>query len=286
MMVISVTRSAQATGACAAILFSFWFQAVPSRAADAGEDAAAPATPAAPHPSRFGRVAQQLGEWNVIVGGGAMIEPEYEGSDEFKISPVPFVSATFNDWLKIDPTGVEATVYQYEALTFSAIAGYSGGRSEDDSDALKGLGDIDAGAVVGGRAALEFGAAEFFVEAEKTIGGDEGFTGKAGVEIEHALSQRLMVSAAASATFADEKHMQAYFGVDATQSANSGYAQYDPGAGVKRVDVSVAVTTAVTENWFVRGEAGVGLLLGDAADSPLVKEEIQPSGMLLIGYRF
>ncbi|TIU41759.1 MAG: MipA/OmpV family protein, partial [Mesorhizobium sp.] len=39
-------------------------------------------------------------------------------------------------------------------------------------------------------------------------------------------------------------------------------------------------------SWMVRGEAGAGVLLGDAADSPVVVEKIQPSGMLLVGYRF
>ncbi|RVC17620.1 MipA/OmpV family protein, partial [Mesorhizobium sp. M7A.F.Ca.AU.002.02.1.1] len=65
-----------------------------------------------------------------------------------------------------------------------------------------------------------------------------------------------------------------------------GLARYDAGAGLKRADFSISATYMLDENWMVRGEAGVGVLLGDAADSPVVVEKIQPSGMLLVGYRF
>lgn len=285
-MVVSFKQSTAAWSACAGVFFCFWLQAGVSQAADVtvADEVIVPAT--SPSPSRFGRVSERLADWEVVIGGGAMVEPEYEGSDKFKVSPVPYVSATFNDWLKVDPSGVEATVYSTDHLQFSGLLGYNGGRDEDDSDVLRGMGDVDAGASVGGRASFAFGPASLFVQGEKTIGGDEGFVGVAGVEVEHAVSKGLILSAGASATFADENHMQSYFGVDAQQAARSGHDRYDPGAGIKRVDFTVAATSAINENWFVRGEAGVGVLVGDAKDSPLVKDEIQPSGLLMLGYRF
>ncbi|TIM34603.1 MAG: MipA/OmpV family protein [Mesorhizobium sp.] len=112
------------------------------------------------------------------------------------------------------------------------------------------------------------------------------YEGEVGIEVNQPLSQSLMVGARASAVFADENHMQAYFGVTPEQSARSGLARYDAGAGLKRADFSVSATYLLNQNWMVRGEAGVGVLVGDAADSPIVAEKIQPSGMLLVGYRF
>nr|WP_254229253.1 MipA/OmpV family protein [Agrobacterium salinitolerans] len=35
-----------------------------------------------------------------------------------------------------------------------------------------------------------------------------------------------------------------------------------------------------------KGEAGVGFLTGDAADSPIVEEKVQPSVSLFVGYKF
>jgi outer membrane scaffolding protein for murein synthesis (MipA/OmpV family) len=239
-----------------------------------------------PEPSRFGRIEQKLADWHVVLGGGAIIAPKYEGSDEFKIIPVPFVTATFRDTVTIDPTGADIAVYDHGPFALSARLGYEMGRKEDDSNHLRGLGDVDMGATVGAKAAMKFGPAEIFAQLDKTIGGSDGLLGTVGIEVTQPLSQSLMIGASASVIFADENHMQAYFGVTPEQAARSGLARYDAGAGLKRADFSVSATYMLNENWMVRGQAGVGILVGDAADSPIVVDKIQPSGMLLVGYRF
>lgn len=230
-------------------------------------------------------VGQKLAEWKVVLGGGAMIAPKYEGSDEFDIQPIPFITATFGERVKIDPRGISVNVYSIGNLNFSGQLGYDIGRKEDDSEHLRGLGDIDMGGVVGGMVAYEVGPAEFYASVSRNIGGSEGLEAKIGVDLAHNIDQ-FRFSAGVSATWADETYMQTYFGVTAAQSAASGLAQYDIGAGFKRVDLDLAITYAVTEHWLVRGQVGVGYLLGDAADSPIVQEAFQPSGMLTLGYRF
>lgn len=79
--------------------------------------------------------------------------------------------------------------------------------------------------------------------------------------------------------------MASYFGVTSEQSARSGLRQYDAGAGLKRFDVDASFTYMATENWLIRGQAGVGFLTGDAADSPVVQDDVQPSAMLMVGYK-
>lgn len=242
--------------------------------------------PPPPAPSRFGRFEQKLADWHVVLGGGAIIVPKYEGSSEFKVMPVPFITATFLDTVTIDPTGANIAVYEQGPFELSARLGYEMGRKEGDSDHLHGLGNVDMGATVGAKAAVKFGPAEIFAQVDKTVGGSEGLLGKIGIEVTQPLSQSLIIGASASGVFADENYMQAYFGVTPEQSARSGLARYDAGAGLKRADFSISATYMLNEDWMVRGEAGVGVLLGDAADSPVVVDKVQPSGMLLVGYRF
>ena len=239
-----------------------------------------------PDVSRFGRFEQKLANWHVVLGGGAIIVPKYEGSDEFKVMPVPFVTATFLDVVTINPSGASVAVYEQGPFELSARLGYEMGRKEDDADRRRGLGDIDMGAKVGVKAAVKFGPAEIFAQVDKTIGGSDGLQGEVGIEVSRPLTESLIVGASASAVFADENYMQAYFGVTPEQSARSGLARYDAGAGLKRADFSISATYMLDANWMVRGEAGVGILLGDAADSPIVVDKVQPSGMLLVGYRF
>lgn len=238
-----------------------------------------------PSADRLAFIGQKLAEWKVVLGGGAMIAPKYEGSDEFDIQPIPFVTATFGELVKVDPRGVSVSLYDAGNFSFSGQIGYETGRSEDDSDHLRGLGDVDAGGVVGGTVTYGMGPAEFYASLSRTIGGSEGLQAKFGVDLSHDID-RFRFSAGVSATWADENYMEAYFGVTAAQSAASGLAQYDIGAGFKRVDLDLAVTYMASEHWLVRGQVGVGYLLGDAADSPIVQEAFQPSAMLAIGYRF
>ena len=234
---------------------------------------------------RLAFVNQKLSEWKVVLGGGALIAPKYEGSDEFDIQPIPFITATFGERVKIDPRGISVNVYSVGNLNFSGQLGYDTGRKQDDSDHLRGLGDVDMGGVVGGMVAYEMGPAEFYASVSRTIGGSEGLEAKIGFDLAHNIDQ-FRFSAGVSATWADETYMETYFGVTAAQSAASGLAQYDIGAGFKRVDLDLAVTYMATEHWLVRGQIGIGYLLGDAADSPIVQEAFQPSGMVTLGYRF
>lgn len=235
--------------------------------------------------NRFGTAGQKLHDWNVVVGAGAMYTPKFEGSDEFEVRPIPVFSARIGDRVSIDPTGLIVDVLQSNGFTFSIKGGYELGRDEDDSDHLRGLGDVDAGGVIGGKVSYQLGPAELYASIDKTIGGSDGLVGKFGANISQRYD-RFILSAGASATFADDNHMQSYFGVTSEQSARSGLPQYDAGAGLKRFDVEASLTYMATENWLVRGQAGVGFLTGDASDSPIVQDDVQPSAMLMVGYKF
>lgn len=203
-----------------------------------------------------------------------------------EILPVPFVSATLFDRLTLDPSGIGLKAYERGPFELDVKVGYDLGRSEDDSDDLRGLGDIDAAATVGGRASLNYGPATFFVSVDQMIGGSDGLVGKAGVEFTQPVTETIILGAGASATLADKNYMDAYFGIDAGQAARSGHQTYKAGAGVKSIDLSVSATYLINENWILRGEQTLGILVGDAADSPVVKQTLQSSSLLTLGYRF
>ncbi|MET3649449.1 MipA/OmpV family protein [Phyllobacterium ifriqiyense] len=237
------------------------------------------------NPSRFEKVKDRLNKWNVVIGAGGIYAPKFEGSDEFEVQPFPMFSATFGEHVTVDPRGISIDVYRYQNFNFTAKIGYEAGRQEDDSDHLKGLGDVDAGAVIGGKLAYELGPVELFTSFDKTIGGSDGLVGTVGASVSHSYKQFLF-SAGASATWADANHMESYFGVTSAQSARSGLAAYDAGAGFKRVDFEASVTYVTEKSWLIQGQIGVGYLVGDAADSPIVQDAFQPSAMLMLGYKF
>lgn len=224
--------------------------------------------------------------WSLIIGAGGSFEPEYEGSKDFKPSPLPVFLFTYGEWLEIDPTGVTITAFEHEGFELAGRVGYESGRDEDDGDRLRGLGEIDFAATVGGKASYSWNGLELYGTIDQTIDGSESLIGTIGAEYKAPVTERLILGAGVEAVIANDKHMAAYFGVNADQSAKSGLAEYEAKAGLKRVDVSASATYLLTENWLVKGEAGVGFLTGDAADSPIVEEKVQPSVSLFVGYKF
>ncbi|TGQ04464.1 MipA/OmpV family protein [Mesorhizobium sp. M2E.F.Ca.ET.219.01.1.1] len=284
-MSASIQKTADRSRLFYAAIASLFLSPFAAAAADfTSEQDASPQPP--PDPARFGPVRQALHDWHVIVGAGASYQPKYEGSDEFEVSPIPFISAEFFDRITIDPSGIDVKALQKGPLRFDVNVGYDSGRKEDDADALRGMGDVDFGVTVGGKATYSFGPASLFVSVDKTIGGSDGLLAKAGASISQPITEHLILGAEASATFADDNYMEAYFGVDSRQSARSGYSQYKAGAGIKSVDVSASATYLINKNWVVKGQESVGFLVGDAADSPIVKEKVQSKTMLVLGYRF
>ncbi len=233
----------------------------------------------------FASIDETLHDWKVTIGGGAIVQPEYEGSDEFKILPFPLFSASFGDSIHVDPSGATVDIFERDGFSAGLKAGYELGRKEDDSGNLRGLGDVDPGGVVGGQISYEMGPLEIYAKLDKTIGGSNGLTGALGTTLSHRY-ERFVFSGDISATWADDNHMEAYFGISPGQSANSGLPEFEAEAGIKRIDVKGSVTYMLTDSWFATSSAGVGVLVGDAKDSPIVRDEFQPFAMMGLGYRF
>ncbi|KXG84149.1 MipA/OmpV family protein [Agrobacterium bohemicum] len=225
-------------------------------------------------------------DWSLVIGGGGMYRPEYEGSEKLQINPVPVVLFTYGEWLKIDPSGISVRAFERDGFSLSGKVGYEMGRDEDDADRLNGLGDIDLAATIGARAAYVWNGIELYAELDQTMGGSESLVATFGAEYSVPVTERLILGTGTEAIFANKNHMQAYFGVNAAQSAASGLSEYEAKAGLKRVNVKASATYLLTKNWLVRGEAGLGILTGDAADSPVVEEKLQPSASLFVGYKF
>ncbi len=225
-------------------------------------------------------------DWSITVGAGGIYAPKYEGSDKMEFGAVPIVSAQFGEMLSIDQSGITLNLLNQGGFRLGVTGGYDAGRKEkDDRKNLRGLGNVKAGGVVGGVIAYEFEPFEVYANVNKTIGGNEGLTATIGASVSHKFD-RIVVGADLSATWADDKYMTSYFGVTQAQSARSGLRRFNAKSGFKSVDASASVSYLLTENWTITGMGGVGILLGDAKDSPISKKDVQPFAMLGVSYTF
>ena len=242
-------------------------------------------------------------DWEIRIGLGARYDAKYEGSDEMKARVLPLIDITWKDLVFLNPReGLGVRLYDDHGLTVSAGIGYVFGRDESDSSGLRGMGDIDDAAAVNLKMKYAIGPVAPYIGISRHLGDIDGTLVEAGVGgiVPLALITGGMDSPGmgagglkgtalqlgVSATWADGGYMEGYFGVNPVQSAASGYARYDAESGFKSVDFKFGVIYPFAENWAVNARGGYSRLLGDAADSPIVKDDGRFSGGLFLSYRF
>lgn len=218
--------------------------------------------------------ASTQSKWSVVVGGGGAYAPDYEGSDDYEFQPFPFASIVYDDFIFIEGTSLGVNLLNYEGLKAGPVVRYGGGRDEDDNDALDGLGDIGDSIEVGGFASYQVGIwSAAMTVTQDVAGGHEGMVAEMSTGVAVPLSDNLSTSIEASASWADSNYMDAFFGVSGSQAAKTGYDRHEAEAGFKDVGIALGLNYMVTEAIGVSGRVQYTKLLGDAADSPIVKDE-------------
>ena len=233
----------------------------------------------------------------LTLSGGIAAAPRYAGSDKNQAAPLLGIDYQMaNGFFASTLRGV-GYGQSLGAMRMSAALGYRGERSDSKRNgfggsrgdaALRGMGDVkgSATAVLGASIALSDRiAVNGNVEAPLTQreNGRMGLLGLSATVFEgHANRLTLGVSASA----ADRKYMQTYFGVTAEQAARTKFKRYTPKAGVHQADISLAWVRRIDDRWSVTTALGASTLLGDAKDSPLVQRRTSPTAAVYASYRY
>jgi outer membrane protein len=236
-------------------------------------------------------------ENELTLSGGIAAAPRYAGSDKTQAAPLIGIDYQMaNGFFASTLRGIgygEAL----GAMRMSAALGYRGERSDSKSSsfggrrgdaALRGMGDVkgSATAVLGASIPLSdritvSGSLEAPLTQREN--GRMGSLAVSGTVYEgHA--DRLTLGVSASA--ADNKYMQTYFGVTAAQAARTKFKRYTPKAGVHQADINLAWAHRIDQRWSITGVLGAATLLGGAKDSPLVRRRTSPTAAVYASYRY
>jgi MipA family protein len=227
-------------------------------------------------------------DWKFEVSAGAMYGTKYDGSDNYEVQAFPDISVEYKNGLFFASVfgGIGSYFLQRENYKVGASIGLSMGRNEDDDrENLRGMGDIDMGATANLMGEYSFGPVQISGEISKGTS-DYGTTAKFEVGAMFPVTDPLMVMISIGTTWADNTHMQSYFGVSSVQSARSGYNIYNIESGFKSVGLNVGAFYSLTKHWDLGLMAGVDRLLGDAVDSPITKKGLCPNTFLSLSYKF
>lgn len=227
------------------------------------------------------------GAWRVSLGAIGLYLPEYQGADAYEFKAFPSLDITWRDRVFLNVRqGLGVYFYRGKDLRLGASVGYSFGRDENDSANLTGLGDIDDGATANLLARWKLGKVTLDARYEQQItGADTGAQIHTTLGYGHRLGPT-MLRPALTTTWASDSYMQDYFGISPAQAANSGLPTYSAEAGFKSAGARLMIVHPLRGAWALTMLANYDRLLGDAADSPLVKNENQYFTALGVAYTF
>ncbi len=209
-------------------------------------------------------------------GLGVSYGPEYPGSEGGKASP----------WIILRNGGfIDNDGQPRQGFSILPSFGLEGERKASDSDHLTGTEDIDTAYEVGLNLRYDIGALRTFGTVRRGFGGHEGLTGEVGAKYRTDLSDRVTLWSGLQLGYGDGDYNDTYFGVTPAE-AIPGRPAYDLGGGFNSAAITFEARYAVTDTVAVLGEVRYGKLIGDAADSPLVQEEYQPSLRIGVVHRF
>ncbi|MDR1044821.1 MAG: MipA/OmpV family protein [Candidatus Adiutrix sp.] len=226
--------------------------------------------------------------WRVSLGLGLMSAPEFEGSDKNEAKFVPVIDVRYGRFFLSGAQGLGFEAVSTRDWTLAPSLKYRQGRDQDDSDLLRGLGDVDGGAELGAVLSWHPSDLAFFLGAYHGLGRARGLTAELGALYSTPLSEKLRATLGASLMLADSDYNQAYFGISREQSLRSGYRAYEADGGLKHVAVSASLAYELAYDLNLGFFAEYKRLVGPAADSPLVERgsEKQFSGGLSLGFKF
>lgn len=203
-----------------------------------------------------------------VIGG---VAPEYQGSDEYELSYAPNIYIVWHDFLFIKGRKLGIQAFNSTHFYGGAFVRYTGGRS-DNNDGLEALGDISRTFTSGAYLNYRYEGIrlktevrhDFFEEGHATL-------------LIASLSSRIpwrdpLFQLSVETTWASKEYMNTFFGISRFQSMQSGLAQFDANSGIRDVSFNLGTAYKFDEHWSVSAQAIYQHLLGDAADSPIVRD--------------
>lgn len=212
--------------------------------------------------------------WLVTLGGGAQVIPKYPGSDEVGIAPMVIGGLRREGSpLPIDaPDESWGFGFLGHASRFDFGPAVRFHSKREDADVGAPVGEVDFTIEAGAFAQVYLTPnIRVRVEGRRGFGGYEGWNGDILLDFVATDGDNYVFTIGPRARIADGNYHDAYFGVTPAASLATGLPVYDPGGGFHSVGVAAGLTHMLGRNWGIYGYAGYDRLVGDAADSPIVR---------------
>lgn len=225
--------------------------------------------------------AQDAARPSGTIVAGAGLFPEYEGADRLMVFPLVNGRISLGQrYVAIDGLTLRANILAHESLEAGPLASLTFGRdAKVRSRAVALLSPrkdaVEAGGFVGWRIDPGNGdVVRFAVQAARDVSGvHRGWVGAASTSYTAFLGKRWVISAEAAASVADGAYTRTYFSISPGDAGASGLRAFAAKGGLRDVGLLLGARYALSQRWSLNGFAGYQRLVGDAAKSPIVRDE-------------
>ncbi|MDQ1232408.1 MipA/OmpV family protein [Sphingomonas sp. SORGH_AS_0879] len=240
------------------------------------------------------QMAGQMGKNTITIGLGAAYLPDYEGSNDYSLSPAPAALA-YIDGHTITLIGNRVSVdligdknnreWDFQAGPIGVVNLDRTAPSRIDDARVRALGKIGAAVELGGYVGIgkvgvvtsPYDRLSVSVSYRHDVTGvhDSGIW-QPSVNYFTPLSTKAAVGLFATAEHAGRGYARRYFSIDPNQSVASGLPVYNARSGWKDWSVGGLATYSITGNllkgWKLVGGLTYGRMVNDFADSPIVSQ--------------
>lgn len=221
---------------------------------------------------------------HLTLGVGVAHVPTYQGSDDYRTLPVPVIDLVSGPFYANLRDGVGIHVVSSDTLTIGGGVGVMPGYRR--RDVPEGVDKLSFGAGARLFAKLNAGGVIATIGGMQGFaGGSKGFIADASLSYPIILSPRIQLIPSVGTSWADGKHNDRYFGIDAGEAAASGLPRFRAGSGFKDVSALMTANYRMTSRINLTASGGLTTLLGEVKDSPLVLRRTRPMGFLALTYR-
>ncbi len=234
---------------------------------------------------------EDQGSRRTRVGLGPNIYPSFPGSDSYDIGPlIEFERARDGELFDFEAPddSFGFSLIDSGGFAIGPVVSWEGARSADDVGA--NLPKVKFSVEPGAFATLEL-SENFRLRGEvrKGVTGHKGWIGNVGADFVARDGDNWLFSVGPRVTWSNNRYHDAWFGITPEASLASGLPFYNPGGGIQAYGATASFLTQLGPRWGIYSYAKYDRLVGDAADSPIVRQlgsRDQLSGGVALTYVF
>lgn len=222
---------------------------------------------------------------HIAIGLGGIYQPAFVGAKKYRFQPVPAIDIKQGFFFANFQNGIGVAPLDNEIMTVGV--GLTMMDNYRRRDVPTGIDKVKFGAGVRGFVTVKQLGFEATVGlTQGVISGTKGMIADFNLARPIMVNQRLFLMPSVTARWANAKHSNRFYGVDARESAASGFDEFRPGSGLLDAKADLGLMYQFTDHISLGLIGGVQTLLGDNKDSPIVRKKTAPYGLGFISYTF